>query len=59
MHTLTDAIEQHSEAIKQRLDDSAARLDHHLARTTRGFILRMTLIVGTALIVAFVAYKLS
>jgi hypothetical protein len=59
MHTLTGAIEQHSEAIRRRLDDSVEHLHRRIDHATRRLILRMMIFVSAAVAVAFVASTLN
>jgi hypothetical protein len=55
MHTLTHAIEQQSEAIRARLNESSERLSDHIERSTQRFVVRMaTFLLAVASLAALI-----
>lgn len=57
MHTLTDTVQQQSNAIKQRLNESSEQLTDHIERTTRRFIVRIALLIVAINALFFAFYR--
>jgi len=59
MHSVTDTIQQHTAAIKQRLAMTEANLQHHLERGAQRLIVRVTCILVASLALCALAIELT